>query len=111
MFSTRLLSRAGACGAILGVIWGAGRANAGDHLLISEFAVLPTDAEFIEIYNPTSVAIDLSDYYVTDFVFKLPGETDNPINYWHNCFPTRTSPMIFWHGFRPPRRFCRGRPL
>ena len=37
-----------------------------DHLLISEFVVTPTAGEFIEIYNPTNAAVDLSTYYLTD---------------------------------------------
>ncbi len=39
-----------------------------DHVLISEFVVTPTAGEFIEIFNPTSKAIDLSRYYLTDDV-------------------------------------------
>ena len=34
-----------------------------DHLLISEFVVTPTAGEFIEIYNPTASAVDLTNYY------------------------------------------------
>ncbi len=37
-----------------------------DHLLISEFVVTPTEGEFIEIFNPTQLTIDLSNYYLTD---------------------------------------------
>lgn len=37
-----------------------------NHILITEVVVTPTDGEFIEIYNNTSGAIDLSDYYLTD---------------------------------------------
>ncbi len=40
-----------------------------DHLLITEFVVQPTAGEFVEIYNPTSNAIDLSDYYITDATY------------------------------------------
>ncbi|RMH79169.1 MAG: hypothetical protein D6681_19415, partial [Calditrichaeota bacterium] len=40
-----------------------------DHLLITEFAVTPTAGEFVEIYNPTSQMIDLSNYYLTDATF------------------------------------------
>ena len=43
-----------------------------DHLLVTELVVTPTDGEFIEIYNPTSNAIDLSDYYITDATYA-PG--------------------------------------
>jgi len=41
-------------------------AIAADHLLITEFCVSPTNAEFVEIYNPTGTTIDLSNYYLTD---------------------------------------------
>jgi hypothetical protein len=37
-----------------------------DHLLISEIAAAPGTAEFFEIWNPTSAAIALDDYYVSD---------------------------------------------
>ncbi len=39
------------------------------HLLITEFAVTPTVGEFVEIYNPTDAAIDLTSYYITDATF------------------------------------------
>ncbi len=38
----------------------------GTHLLITEFAALPDEAEMVEIYNPTSTAIDLSNVYLSD---------------------------------------------
>ncbi len=38
-------------------------------VLLSEIVVTPTDGEFIEIYNPTSAAVDLSDFYLTDATF------------------------------------------
>jgi cysteine-rich repeat protein len=37
------------------------------HLLISEVKVSPTASEFIEIYNPTGAAVDLSRYYLADY--------------------------------------------
>lgn len=40
------------------------------HLLITEFAVSPTPGEFIEIYNPGSTAVDLSNYYLSDECFN-----------------------------------------
>ena len=45
---------------------GAGGGTAGDHLLISELAVAPGPAEFVEIYNPTASAVDLTDYFLSD---------------------------------------------
>ncbi|MCB9068570.1 MAG: lamin tail domain-containing protein [Calditrichae bacterium] len=39
------------------------------HLLITELAVVPTEGEFVEIFNPTGQTIDLSDYYLTDATF------------------------------------------
>jgi hypothetical protein len=36
------------------------------HLLVSEVVLAPNAAEFVEIYNPTDHAIDLSNVYVTD---------------------------------------------
>jgi len=38
----------------------------GGHLLITELAVTPADAEFIEIYNPGATAIVLDNIYLTD---------------------------------------------
>jgi predicted extracellular nuclease len=43
-------------------------------LLVSEVVVAPTEGEFIEIYNPNSVAIDLSDVYLTDATYSSGGE-------------------------------------
>jgi hypothetical protein len=36
-------------------------------LLLTEIAVTPTDGEFIEIHNPTSETVDLSNVYLADF--------------------------------------------
>ncbi|MEM7799976.1 MAG: ExeM/NucH family extracellular endonuclease [Chloroflexota bacterium] len=38
-------------------------------LLLTELVVTPTGGEFIEIYNPGSSAVDLSDVYLTDATF------------------------------------------
>jgi hypothetical protein len=38
----------------------------GEHLLLSEVCVTPDEAEFIEVYNPGAVSVDLSDYYICD---------------------------------------------
>ena len=45
-------------------------AQAVDHLLITEIVVTPTNAEFIEIYNPTSETIDLTNYFLFDGIHK-----------------------------------------
>src|SRR5262245_37806937 len=45
---------------------GTGGGLSGDHLLISEVAVAPEAGEFIEIWNPTGDAVDLTDYYLSD---------------------------------------------
>jgi hypothetical protein len=37
-----------------------------NHLLLTEVCVVSTGREFVEIYNPTAAAIDLSTYYLTD---------------------------------------------
>lgn len=64
------------CGMGVWVVWGAvfltlvisGEAHGGDHLVISEFCVTPTNGEFVEIYNPTGDPIDLSNYYLADYI-------------------------------------------
>ncbi len=38
-------------------------------LLISEIVVTPTNGEFIEIYNPNTDPVNLSDYYITDATY------------------------------------------
>ncbi len=43
-----------------------------NHLLITEVAVTPTAGEFIEIFNPTTGTVDLTNYYLTDGIF--PGD-------------------------------------
>lgn len=39
-------------------------------LLISEIVARPTPGEYVEIYNPNSEAVDLSDYYLANSVFQ-----------------------------------------
>jgi len=39
-------------------------------LLLTEIATLGSDQEFIEIYNPSGEAVDLSDYYLTDANYR-----------------------------------------
>ena len=57
-----------------------------NHIIISEVVITPSDGEYVEINNPTSSAVDLSNYYLTDatnvssnkFYYNLPsGE-----NFW-----------------------------
>jgi Lamin Tail Domain len=72
-----------------------------DHLLITEVGVDPQTAEFVEIYNPTADAIDLSNYYLTDtadqaavqFHYNLPTGANfgpsNPSDYFVR-FPNGT---------------------
>ena len=43
-----------------------GSGVAGDHVLISEIGILANDAEFIEIWNPTDQAVDISNYFISD---------------------------------------------
>jgi cysteine-rich repeat protein len=51
----------------------------GGHLLLTEVATSPVDAEFVEIYNPSTVAVALDGYYLADrndyflVVDSLPG--------------------------------------
>jgi hypothetical protein len=42
-------------------------------LLITEIVITPTEGEFIEIYNPTGAAVDLTDVYLTDATFAGGG--------------------------------------
>jgi hypothetical protein len=42
-------------------------------ILISEIVVTPTGGEFIEIYNPNSDPVDLSDFYLTDATYASGG--------------------------------------
>lgn len=46
-----------------------GAAPGQPQLLITEVVVTPTAGEFIEIFNPNSVVVDLSDVYLTDATF------------------------------------------
>ncbi len=43
-----------------------GCTQAADHLLITEIAIGPAGAEFVELLNPTSTSVDLSDYAIAD---------------------------------------------
>jgi hypothetical protein len=39
-------------------------------ILLSEIVARPTKGEYIEIYNPNSVAVDLSNYYLANTTFQ-----------------------------------------
>lgn len=54
-----------------------GSPSPGAALLLSEIALSPTAGEFVEIVNPTTQAVDLSTYYLSDNgnYFKLPAGT------------------------------------
>ena len=43
------------------------------HLLLTEVCVSGSDHEFVEIFNPTDEAVDLSDYYLTDAIYNEQG--------------------------------------
>lgn len=57
-----------------------------DHLVFSELVLQPTAGSYIAIQNPTNVAVDLSNYYITDgtdatagkYYYNLPDSA----NYW-----------------------------
>jgi hypothetical protein len=71
----------------------------GDHLVFSEIAVAPDTGEFVEIYNPTAAAVDLSNYYLSDnstYVDLASGKpwqpiTNNPGTDFLARFPAGTS--------------------
>ena len=48
-------------------------AVAADHLLVSEVVVTPTAGEYVEVFNPTGAAVDLSDVYLTDATYAPGG--------------------------------------
>jgi len=49
-----------------------------EKLLLTEFVVTPTGAEFIEIFNPNASPVDLTDYYLSDVAFA-----GGPEYYYH----------------------------
>ena len=51
--------------------------EASNHLLLTEVSVGPSGNEFIEIHNPSSQAVDLSDYYLWDATHH-----DSDTEYW-----------------------------
>ncbi len=49
------------------------------HLMLSEIVVMPTSAEYVEIFNPNPTAVDLTNYYVsdrTDYYLIVTGSID-----------------------------------
>ena len=64
-----------------------------DHLIFNKICVNPDEAEFIEIYNPTSESIDLSNYYLSDsekYYQWINGESISGFDFLIK-FPTGTS--------------------
>jgi len=62
--------------------------------LISEIVVQPSEAEFVEIYNPAPPAVDLSDYYLADYplYYGLTTAGDPPVDSdFRARFPAETS--------------------
>ncbi len=59
-------------------------------LLITEVSVEPDEAEFIEVYNPNSFLVTLSDYYLTDAIHY---GTDNTL-YWQIAAGTPTADTV-----------------
>jgi DNA/RNA endonuclease YhcR with UshA esterase domain len=57
-----------------------------DHLIFSELILQPSDGEYVTITNPTSSAIDMTNYFITDgtdngtgkYYYNLPSNAD----YW-----------------------------
>jgi uncharacterized protein len=73
---------------------GSGSAGATAHLLITEISLNPDAGAFVEIYNPTSAAIDLTNYYLTNngMYYTWPGTAadggpDLPREGWIVQFP------------------------
>jgi cysteine-rich repeat protein len=62
--------------------------NDAQHLLITEVAITSTDAEFIEIYNPSSSPVDLTNVYLADYN-----------TYYEIATSTNPSSSDFWAQF------------
>ena len=41
-----------------------------DHVIFNKIVTSPSEAELVSIYNPTEIAIDLSDYYLSDAEYE-----------------------------------------
>ncbi len=66
-----------------GVVLACGAGVAANHLLLSEVRVQPTNAEAVEIYNPTAGTIDLSDYRLYNATFVSADGLSNCRYYNH----------------------------
>ena len=56
--------------------------SSSDHLIFNRITIIPDNAEFVSIYNPTEQTINLSDYYITDNpssidYYNLPEDTNS----------------------------------
>ncbi len=71
-------------------------------LLLTEISTVGTDQEFVEIHNPNSEAVDLSDYYMTDAIYSTGSQY-----YWRIAEgnPSQTSvgggAFFDWHSRFP----------
>ena len=57
-----------------------------DHLIFSEIVLTPSEGEYVEITNPTTNNVDLSDYYLTDATDtgseKVYHKLSSGVDYW-----------------------------
>lgn len=66
--------------ALVSILFIAGLATGADHILITEFCVTPTNGEFVEIYNPTGGTIDLTNYYLADYIYNNDNDYVNIVD-------------------------------
>ena len=77
-------------------------------LLLTEIVVTPTAGEYVEIFNPSDVAADLSDVYLTDATFAGGGAFYYNIVTGANAAAAVSA--IFTPAFPMARRSLRARP-
>tara|TARA_Y100001970_G_scaffold197740_1_gene240539 strand:+ start:7570 stop:9147 length:1578 start_codon:yes stop_codon:yes gene_type:complete len=65
-----------------------------DHIIFSRITTTPNDAEMVAIYNPTSVTINLSKYYLSDVSENITGSHYYNLPSGINCFPESGSDFI-----------------